>query len=120
MYFVFILHAGDPVNSDGEYRAIFEISRRVEEISGSRGMRIYAGLVIFYFRIQWDGLCRTVTFSRRVQNPKDTCMQDTFARATHSVSCIQQGHYVFNFGHFEAFSALINHNYSPVLQESYF
>ena len=31
-----------------------------------------------------------------------------------------QGHYVFNFGHFEAFSALINHNYSPVLQESYF
>ena len=23
-------------------------------------------------------------------------------------------HYVYNFGHFEAFSALINHNYNPI------
>ena len=26
-----------------------------------------------------------------------------------------RGHYVYNFGHFEAFSAFINHNYKPVL-----
>ena len=45
----------------------------VEEFSGSSGMRIYGGLVIF--RIQGDGLCRTMTFSGGVQTPGDIMAQ---------------------------------------------
>ena len=41
-----------------------------EECSGSRGMRIYGSWQIF--RIQGDGICQTMTFSRGVQTPDDT------------------------------------------------
>ena len=45
----------------------FRNFKGIEEFSRSRGMRIYGGWQIF--RIQRDGLCQTMTYSRGVQTP---------------------------------------------------
>ena len=55
----------------GRVWAIFEISKGVEEFSGSTGMRICGGLENFQDP-RGDDLCRTMTFSRGVQTPDDT------------------------------------------------
>ena len=61
---------GIPQIRRGKDRAIFEISRGVEEFSGSRGMRIYAGLVNFQDPGGWPMSDNDIF--QGVQNPEDT------------------------------------------------